>query len=33
MRQAVDAVLKEISLKEYAETHAELREALKKWKE
>ncbi len=33
MRQAVDAVLKEISLKEYAETHAELKEALRKWKE
>lgn len=31
MRQAVDAVLKKISLKEYAKSHPELREALKKW--
>ena len=31
MRQAVDATLKNISLKEYAENHEELREALKKW--
>jgi len=31
MRQAVDAVLKKISLKEYAKTHVELEEALKKW--
>ncbi len=32
MRQAVDAALKGISLKEYAKTHSELKEALKKWK-
>ncbi len=31
MRQAVDAVLKKKSLKEYAKTHVELEEALKKW--
>jgi len=31
MRQAVDAVLKKKSLKDYAETHVELEEALKKW--
>jgi ribulose 1,5-bisphosphate carboxylase large subunit-like protein len=31
MRQAVDASLKGISLKEYAKTHEELKEALKKW--
>jgi ribulose-bisphosphate carboxylase large chain len=31
MRQAVDATLKKISLKEYAKTHVELEEALKKW--
>lgn len=31
MRQAVDATLKRISLKEYAKTHEELFEALKKW--
>ncbi len=31
MRQAVDAVMKNISLKEYAKTHVELEEALKKW--
>ncbi len=31
MRQAVDATLKKISLKQYAKTHEELREALKKW--
>ncbi len=33
MRQAVDAALREISLKEYAETHTELRDAMKKWKD
>jgi ribulose-bisphosphate carboxylase large chain len=31
MRQAVDATLKEISLKQYAIDHLELDEALKKW--
>ncbi|MCK4552778.1 type III ribulose-bisphosphate carboxylase [Candidatus Pacearchaeota archaeon] len=31
MRQAVDAVLKKKSLKEYAKTHVELEEALKQW--
>jgi ribulose 1,5-bisphosphate carboxylase large subunit-like protein len=31
MRQAVDAVMKKISLKNYAKKHEELREALKKW--
>ncbi|MCK4647824.1 ribulose-bisphosphate carboxylase large subunit, partial [Candidatus Pacearchaeota archaeon] len=31
MREAVDAVMKKISLKEYARTHVELEEALKKW--
>lgn len=31
MRQAVDATLKKISLKEYAKTHVELEEALKTW--
>ena len=31
MRQAVDATLKNISLKEYAKTHVELEEALKLW--
>ena len=31
MRQAVDAALKKISLKEYAKTHVELEEALKLW--
>lgn len=31
MRQAVDAVMKKISLKEYAKTHLELRQALEKW--
>nr|VDD88907.1 RuBisCO long chain, Form III-b [uncultured archaeon] len=31
MRQAVDATLKKISLKEYAKTHVELEEALKLW--
>jgi len=31
MRQAVDAVLKKISLREYARTHVELEEALKQW--
>ena len=30
-RQAVDAVMQGISLKEYARTHAELRDAIKKW--
>jgi ribulose-bisphosphate carboxylase large chain len=32
MRQAVDATLEKIPLKEYAKTHVELEEALKKWK-
>ncbi len=32
MRQAVDAVLKEKTLEEYAETHKELKEALETWK-
>jgi ribulose-bisphosphate carboxylase large chain len=32
MRQAVDAVMKNISLKEYAKTHVELEDALKTWK-
>jgi ribulose 1,5-bisphosphate carboxylase large subunit-like protein len=32
MRQAVDATLQGITLKEYAETHKELRVALKIWK-
>lgn len=31
MRQAVDAVMKKIDLKEYAKSHTELQEALKKW--
>jgi ribulose-bisphosphate carboxylase large chain len=31
MRQAVDACMKRISLKEYAKTHEELNQALKKW--
>ena len=31
MRQAVDATLKKISLKKYAKTHKELKEALGKW--
>ncbi len=31
MRQAVDATLKKIPLKEYAKTHEELRKALEKW--
>jgi len=31
MRQAVDAVMKKQSLKNYAKSHSELREALKKW--
>ena len=31
MRQAVDATMKKISLKEYAKTHEELRKALEKW--
>jgi len=33
MRQAVDATLKKISLKEYAKTHVELEKALEKWAE
>lgn len=33
MRQAVDATLKKISLKKYAETHQELKEALEAWGE
>jgi ribulose-bisphosphate carboxylase large chain len=32
MRQAVDATLQDVSLKEYAETHKELRAALEIWK-
>ena len=32
MRQAVDATLKKISLKNYAKTHKELAQALEKWK-
>lgn len=32
MRQAVNAVMNKVSLKEYAKYHPELREALKKWK-
>jgi ribulose-bisphosphate carboxylase large chain len=32
MRQAVDAILKEKTLKEYAETHKELKAALEYWK-
>jgi ribulose-bisphosphate carboxylase large chain len=32
MRQAVDAVMKKKSLKEYSKTHKELKEALEKWK-
>jgi len=31
MRQAIDAVMKKISLREYAKTHVELEEALKVW--
>jgi ribulose-bisphosphate carboxylase large chain len=31
MRQAVDAIMKKIPLKGYAETHTELRTAIKKW--
>jgi ribulose-bisphosphate carboxylase large chain len=31
MRQAIDASMKKISLKEYAKTHEELRKALKRW--
>lgn len=31
MRQAVDAVMKKVSLKDYAKTHVELEEALKLW--
>jgi ribulose-bisphosphate carboxylase large chain len=33
MRQAVSASLQKISLKEYAKTHVDLEESLKKWKE
>ena len=33
MRQAVDATLKKIPLKKYAQTHEELKEALKIWGE
>jgi ribulose-bisphosphate carboxylase large chain len=32
MRQAIDAVMKNIPLKKYAEKHEELKEALEKWK-
>ena len=32
MREAVDAVMKKKTLKEYSKTHEELREALEKWK-
>jgi ribulose-bisphosphate carboxylase large chain len=32
MRQAVDAVMKKKTLKEYSKTHGELEEALKKWR-
>ena len=32
MRQAVDAVLKEVTLEEYAKTHKELKAALEQWK-
>jgi ribulose-bisphosphate carboxylase large chain len=32
MRQAVDAVINRVSLKEYAKSHEELREALKQWR-
>jgi ribulose-bisphosphate carboxylase large chain len=32
MRQAVNAVMNKVSLKEYAKYHPELREALKKWR-
>ncbi len=32
MRQAVDAILKKQTLKEYSKTHEELREALEKWR-
>jgi len=32
MRQAVDATMRKISLKEYAATHKELRVALEIWK-
>ncbi len=31
MRQAVDAIMEKIPVKEYAKTHVELEEALKKW--
>jgi len=33
MRQAVDAVMKKKTLKEYSKTHEELKEALKKWRD
>jgi ribulose-bisphosphate carboxylase large chain len=33
MRQAMDAVMKNKSLKEYSKTHLELKEALNKWGE
>lgn len=33
MRQATDASLREITLEEYAKTHRELADAMKKWKE
>ena len=32
MRQAVDAILQDVSLKEYAEAHKELQRALEIWK-
>ncbi|MFH0869399.1 MAG: type III ribulose-bisphosphate carboxylase [archaeon] len=32
MRQAVEASLREITLEEYAKTHVELKDAIKKWK-
>jgi len=32
MRQAVDAVMKKKTLKEYSKTHGELKEALAKWR-
>jgi ribulose-bisphosphate carboxylase large chain len=31
LRQAIDAYMKKASLKEYAETHHELKKALEKW--
>jgi ribulose-bisphosphate carboxylase large chain len=33
MRQAVDAVLKQVPLREYAETHKELNTALRLWRQ